>query len=163
MSQASAVLREALIRNFNQARDEVAFSHGERFQSTDDDLVNREVAPGLGAVITSVQPGKTSCPYHLHHAQTEMFVVVEGSGTLRVAGEMLPISVGDVITIPPGGTYPHHIINTSDKQLRYLSISTREQPELCEYPDSQKTMGFVRGGHRVMNRSANNLDYFDGE
>ena len=59
------------------------------------------LAPGtaaskLGASIDVLAPGKRSCPYHLHHAQEEMFVVLEGRGTLRVAGEMLPIEKGDV-------------------------------------------------------------------
>ena len=36
-----------------------------------------------------------------------MFIILEGSGTLRVAGEMLPIRQGDVIFIPPGPEYPH--------------------------------------------------------
>lgn len=39
-------------------------------------------------------PGKRSCPYHFHHVQEEMFVIVEGEGSLRVAGEMLPIKTG---------------------------------------------------------------------
>jgi mannose-6-phosphate isomerase class I len=30
----------------------------------------------------------------------EMFVVLEGSGTLRVAGELLPLKKGDVVFIP---------------------------------------------------------------
>jgi uncharacterized cupin superfamily protein len=83
-------------------------------------------------------PGTRGCPYHLHHAQEEMFVVLEGEGTLRVAGERLPIRTGDVVFIPAGPQYPHQIINTSDAPLRYLSISTMEQPEGCEYPDSGK-------------------------
>ena len=65
-----------------------------------------------------------------------MFIVVEGHGTLRVAGEMLPIRTGDVIFIPPGPDYPHQIINTSDAPLKYLSVSTSETPEIFEYPDS---------------------------
>jgi uncharacterized cupin superfamily protein len=47
-------------------------------------------------------PGKRGCPYHLHHVQEEMFIVLEGQGTLRVAGEMLPVKAGDVVVIPPG-------------------------------------------------------------
>ena len=37
----------------------------------------------------------------IFHAQEEMFVILEGSGTLRVAGEHVPIGAGDVITVPP--------------------------------------------------------------
>ena len=57
-------------------------------------------------------------------------MILAGHGTLRVAGEMLPLRAGDIAFIPPGPDYPHQIINTSDAPLRYLSISTRETPEI---------------------------------
>jgi uncharacterized cupin superfamily protein len=130
------------------------------------------LAPGtaaqkLGASIDILPPGKMSCPYHFHHAQEEMFVVLQGSGTLRVAGEQLPIKTGDVIFIPAGPEYPHHIINTSDVPLQYLSVSTRETPEICEYPDSGKYYAMARGeGARdfdAIQRKGGSVDYWDGE
>jgi len=101
-------------------------------------------------------------PYYMHRVQEEMFVVLEGSGTLRVAGEMLPLAVGDVVFIPPGPEYPHHIINTSDAPLHYLSISTKERPEVCEYPDSGK-VGVFSTDLRLLQRREAGLDYWDGE
>ncbi len=53
-----------------------------------------------------------------------MFVVISGTGTLRVAGEMLPLRTGDVVFIPPGPQYPHQIINTSNEPLQYLSATS---------------------------------------
>jgi uncharacterized cupin superfamily protein len=125
-------------------------------------LSDGTAASKLGAGVDIVAPGKRSCPYHYHLAQEEMFVVLEGTGSLRVAGEMLPVCAGDVIFIPPGPEYPHQLINTSDAPLKYLSISTQESPELCHYPDSGKTGVFAKG-HRLMQREAANLDYWDGE
>ena len=74
-------------------------------------------ATKLGAGYDVLAPGKRSCPYHFHHAQEEMFVILEGDGTLRVAGEMLPVRAGDVVFIPPGPEYPHQFINTSDAPM----------------------------------------------
>ncbi|MCK6430241.1 MAG: auxin-binding protein, partial [Burkholderiaceae bacterium] len=81
---------------------------------------------------------------------------------------MVPIRAGDVISIPPGPEYPHHIVNTSNAPLKYLSISTQETPEICEYPDSGKYAAFARekgplldGGR--MHRPDSDLDYWDGE
>jgi uncharacterized cupin superfamily protein len=91
-----------------------------------------------------------------------MFVVIEGEGHLRVAGEMLPIRAGDVMCIPPGPEYPHQIVNTSQAPLRYLSISTQEEPEVCEYPDSGK-YGVSAGGFSGRQRRDTSLDYWDGE
>ncbi|KPY31639.1 Auxin-binding protein [Pseudomonas syringae pv. papulans] len=96
-----------------------------------------------------------------------MFVIIEGEGSLRVAGEMLPIRTGDIVFIPAGADYPHQIINTSQAPLKYLSISTRETPEVCEYPDSGKYQAMVSvQGTRVFTanqRTTENLDYWDGE
>ena len=104
-----------------------------------------------------------------------MFIVIEGSGTLRVAGEMLPLRAGDVVFIPPGPEYPHQIINTSQAPLKYLSISTHESPEIVEYPDSGKYLaeafsaagvgagaGPVRTFDTVQHRR-DSVDYWDGE
>ena len=130
-------------------------------------LARGTAAKKLGASFDILAPGKCGCPYHLHHAQEEMFVVLEGSGTLRVAGERLPIKAGDTIFIPPGPEYPHQIINTSDAPLKYLSISTMEAPEICEYPDSGKYLAEGSLGSdkpfEVIARLAQSLDYWDGE
>jgi uncharacterized cupin superfamily protein len=120
------------------------------------------VAKKLGAGFDVLAPGMRSCPYHLHHAQEEMFIVIEGAGHLRVAGEMLAIGAGDVMFIPAGHEYPHQIVNTSDAPLSYLSISTQERPELCEYPDSGKFAAFS-GGFNAVQRLSADLDYWDGE
>jgi len=166
MSDAAAVLASRLIRNFNDA----SLEHQVRPPLYD--ALAARLAPGtaaqkLGASIDTVAPGKRSCPYHFHHAQEEMFVILEGHGTMRVAGEMLPLRAGDVVFIPPGPEYPHQIINTSDAALQYLSISTRESPEVCEYPDSGKFLAIAKSGTAplidVIQRVDNTLDYWDGE
>jgi len=117
----------------------------------------------LGASVDTLAPGKRGCPYHFHHAQEELFVVLEGRGTLRVAGELLPIRAGDVVFIPPGPAYPHQIINSSDAPLKYLSISTRESPEICEYPDSGKYLASAGSDFDAIQRGAASVDYWHGE
>jgi len=83
---------------------------------------------------------------------------------------MLAIVAGDVVFVPPGPDYPHQIINTSAVPLKYLSISTRESPEVVEYPDSGKYLARATGtlnGERQdfgrMHRAQDDLDYWDGE
>lgn len=125
-------------------------------------LSDGTAAVKLGAGFDILSPGKRSCPYHFHHAQEEMFIILEGEGTLRVAGEMVPVRAGDVVFIPPGPQYPHQFINTSAAPMRYLSVSTQERPELCEYPDSGKVAGYTRG-LRIIQRPADSLDYWEGE
>ena len=166
MNDKAQALAAQLIRNIHQ----VPLSHDQReplYDSRGARLAEGTAAQKLGASVDILAPGKRSCPYHLHHAQEEMFIVLAGGGTLRVAGELLPITAGDVIFIPPGPAYPHQIINTSEAPLHYLSVSTRESPEICEYPDSGKHQAWsVKAGDTTFStrqRSGQNLDYWEGE
>jgi len=166
MNDTAAALAASLIRNFHTAalqqetREPLYASSGAR-------LARGTAAQKLGCSVDVVPPGMRSCPYHLHHAQEEMFIVVEGSGTLRVAGELLPLVAGDVVFIPPGPEYPHQIINSSDAPLKYLSISTRDPLEICEYPDSGKFLAMAgRDGEPTFDAiqpKAGSLAYWHGE
>jgi uncharacterized cupin superfamily protein len=166
MNEKQTALAARLIRNFNDAGSE-HFVRAPLYESMCGSVAAGTAARKLGASVDTVPPGKRSCPYHFHHANEEMFIVIEGTGTLRVAGEMLPLRAGDMVFIPPGKDYPHQIINTSDAPLKYLSISTVETPEVCEYPDSGKynAMVWSRGARvfRAIQRPGETLDYWDGE
>ncbi len=166
MSTRTAELAALLIRNIDQV-PMVRETRLPLYDSHTSRLARGTAARKLGASYDVLEPGKRGCPYHLHHAQEEMFVILEGAGTLRVAGELLPIKAGDIIFIPAGREYPHQIINTSGAQLKYLSVSTRESPEIAEYPDSDKFLTYASDGQeeqfRAMSRSGEDIDYWDGE
>lgn len=166
MTEKAALLAQRLIRNVERV-DKQRDRRPPLYDSVGARLGTGTAADKLGASFDCVAPGMRSCPYHFHYAQEEMFIILEGSGTLRVAGEMLPIVSGDVIFIPPGPEYPHQIINTSDAPLKYLSVSTREQPELVMYPDSGKYQAMARGNDgeqvRYLQRPSASLDYWQDE
>ena len=162
-------LREQLIRNHDTA-ETVRELRDPLYDTLCARLARGTAARKLGISIDTVPPGKRSCPYHFHHAQEEAFVILEGEGSLRVSGEMLAIVAGDVLFIPPGPDYPHQLINTSARPLKYLSISTRESPEVVEYPDSGKYLAMVSStpagaapAFNRMHRASDDLDYWDGE
>jgi uncharacterized cupin superfamily protein len=159
-------LAHRLIRNFNDIKLRHA-SLEPKYECSHARLTEGTVAKKLGAGVNVVPPGKRACPYHLHHAQEEMFIILEGTGTLRVAGEMLPVKVGDVIVIPPGRDYPHQLINTSAETLKYLAIGTTDEPEICEYPDSGKYLAEVGVATEhpfgVVGRTSTQVDYWEGE
>lgn len=166
MNEKARALAAKLIRNFNEVPEE-RFIREPHYDSSGARLAIGTVACKLGASIDTLAPGKRGCPYHLHHAQEEMFVILEGEGSLRVAGEMLPLRAGDVVFIPAGPEYPHQIINTSTAPLRYLSVSTQDSPEICEYPDSGKFLAkVVQGDARVfsvIHAKGENADYWQDE
>lgn len=163
----AALLRRTLIRNFDDAPKTLE-QRAPLYESLCARLGEGTAAGKLGISIDIVAPGKRSCPYHFHYAQEEAFVVLDGEGMLRVAGQMLALRAGDIAFIPPGPDYPHQIINTSDAPLKYLSISTRDSPEVVVYPDSDKYLLTARhdaSAHRfgAMHRASDDLDYWDGE
>ena len=166
MSAKADELAKKLLRNFNDV-EKTAEVRLPLYETLSARLGTGTAAKHLGASIDIVAAGKRSCPYHFHHAQEEMFVILEGDGTLRVADELIPIKAGDVIFIPPGPEYPHQIINSSEAPLKYLSIGTRHDPEVVEYPDSGKYQAIVSGNAevplRVIQRTGNSLGYWDDE
>ena len=120
-------------------------------------------AKHLGYSYDVVPPGKRACPFHSHRGEEEMFFILRGSGTLRYGGETRRIRAGDVIGCPTGGPETaHQIVNDSDGELAYLSVSTMMPVEICEYPDSNKVGTFAEG-FRHMTRREHHLDYWTGE
>ncbi len=125
-------------------------------------------AKKLGYNLTELPPGKAQCPFHNHHAEEEMFLVLEGEGELRFGAERHRIRKNDVIACPTGGRdVAHQIVNTGTVTLRYLAVSSVADIETCEYPDSDKTM--IRAGRGAdmrlykMFRAETGVEYYDRE
>ena len=122
----------------------------------------------LGYNLTELPPGKAQCPFHNHHGEEEMFLILEGEGELRFGDQRHPIRKHDVIACPAGGReVAHQIINTGSSTLRYLAVSNVVPIETCEYPDSNKIMVAAgpRGSRavRAMFHAETTVDYYDRE
>jgi len=125
-------------------------------------------AQRLGYNLTICPPGKRACPFHNHHVNEEMFMILEGEGLLRFGGEEFPLRKHDVIACPPGKRdVAHQIINTGEVDLKYLSLSTMDPHEVCEYPDSNKVGAFIgeygKMDLRLMFKAEQAVDYMEGE
>lgn len=121
----------------------------------------------LGYSLSIVPPGKRACPFHNHRINEEMFLILEGTGTLRFGAEEYPLKPHDIIACPPGDrSVAHQIINTGDTELKYLSLSTNKPFEICEYPDSDKVLAWSEspgGPIRHITKLESSVDYFEGE
>ncbi len=123
-------------------------------------------AKDLGYSYDVVPPGKCSCPFHSHRGEEEMFFIVKGSGTLRYGDEKRKVRAGDFICCPTGGPETaHQIVNDSDAELAYISVSTMRDAEICEYPDSKKIGAFGAGTQRLrhMTHYDHGVDYWKDE
>lgn len=92
----------------------------------------------LGCSLYEVPPGKETWPYHYHAANEEAVYVLSGTGTVRGPDETQTITAGDYVAFPTGETGGHKIKNESDEGLRFLMVSTMEEPDVTVYPDSEK-------------------------
>lgn len=151
--------------------DEVAFDDVEEngiYTSSRGQISDHIGARKLGYNLTVLPPGKVQCPFHSHHGEEEMFLILEGEGELRFGDRCYPIRKHDVIACPTGGPeVAHQIINTGTQTMRYFALSTLADLEVCEYPDSGKILvaSGKRGerGLRKMLRAENTVDYYDRE
>lgn len=146
--------------------DELKLDHfvkGEKFECNAARIGPLLGAKDLGYSYDVVPPGKRSCPFHSHRGEEELFFIVRGKGLLRYGNETRPIRAGDLICCPTGGPETaHQIVNDSDAELTYLSVSTMLPSEVCEYPDSNK-IGAFADGLRHMARAGDSVDYWTGE
>jgi len=127
---------------------------------------------GLGAMYVTVEPGSRAFPFHNHLGNDEMFVILEGTGSYRFGNQEFVVRAGDVCAAPRGGPETaHQLINTGDKPLKYIGISTSNDPEVVEYPDSGKFAAlavapgpdFMNAHLKYVGRVENSLGYWDGE
>ena len=143
-----------------------------RFGATIAPIADRVGLSGLGCMLLTVEPGRRAFPYHNHVGNDEMFVILEGQGTFRLGESEIPVEAGDVCGAPRGGQdTAHQLVNTGNVPLKYLAISTRNDPDVVEYPESGKFAAiaifpgsdFMSAHLRFVGRLSSQVDYFDGE
>lgn len=157
--------------------DELQFhewSNGKRFAGRMGEIAHAVGAIKLGYNLTVVPAGKRAFPLHHHHAIEEMFYILEGKGEIRIGQERYPIRPGDIINCPTGGPETaHQIINTMDEgDLKYLAVSNVAYPDVCQYPDSGKTLVSHHWNSEgeddntlrfILREGEGKVDYWEGE
>jgi uncharacterized cupin superfamily protein len=112
---------------------------------------------GAGAVRSGLRhavlpAGKDTCPPHWHSGESELFVILDGGGTLRLYNrlgklhEEHPIRPGTVVSRPAGSGIAH-MFRAGDDGMTLLLYGQRVQNEIVFYPRSKKAwvgQAFVR-------------------
>ena len=93
----------------------------------------------LGCSLYEVPDGKRAWLRHYHEGNAEAIFVLDGTGTVTLGpeGDEHDLSAGDYVALPVGeeGT---HAIEGGDGGLRYLMVSTMDEPDITVYPDDDK-------------------------
>jgi len=96
----------------------------------------------LGDVVGSVETGLSHMtipaeaegyPPHCHAAEEELFVVLEGSGTVTLGEESAEVRRGSVVSRPAGTRVPHSF-RAGEEGLAYLAYGTREANDVVYEP-----------------------------
>ena len=148
--------------------DEVELEHWGRSHTAP--LATRERSDQAGFHWERLDPGARGSVPHCHSEEEEIFVILEGEGTLHLwpspsfaAGtgaekEEIPIRPGHVIARPPG-TRVSHWFRAGESGLTMLIYGTRKPNDMAFYPRSNK---IAWRGLGVIGR-IEILDYDDGE
>jgi uncharacterized cupin superfamily protein len=129
----------------------------------------RRTAVRSGLNWVRLPANERGAPPHCHSAEEEIFVVLEGSGSLELwaqpaadrpeePAETHELRPGDVIARPPGTRISHSLL-AGDAGLTYLAYGTRDSNDVCYYPRSGKV--FFRGVGVIARLEQ--LEYSDGE
>ena len=106
----------------------------------------------------TIAPGADGPPPHVHSAEQEIFVVLDGSGEAVIGDETFPLRRGCTVG-RPAGTGVAHQFRGGEEGLAYLAWGTRDPGDLVHYPRSGKIsfrgLGIVARVEQV--------DYWDGE
>lgn len=117
----------------------------------------------------SLPAGEAGAPVHCHSEEEEIFVVLDGEGTLALepapqlarggrAPEEIAIRAGHVISRPPATAIAHGI-RAGDSGIVFLAYGTRRPNDICYYPRSNKI--FFKGVGLIARLE--DLEYLDGE
>ncbi len=106
----------------------------------------------------ALEPGQMGPPPHCHASEEELFLVLDGAGTLLLGDEEVAVGPHDVIA-RPAGTGVAHAFVAGEAGLTYLAYGPNVPDEICYYPRSNKIAFFGVG---VIAR-VEKLDYWDGE
>jgi uncharacterized cupin superfamily protein len=134
------------------------WSRGTTVSSSCRDLGRAAGSRTTGIQLYEVEAGRLNAPPHCHSAEEELFVVLEGEGTLLLGDGEHPVRRGHVVARPPG-TRVAHAFRAGDAGLTLLAYGTREPNDICFYPRSGK-ISFRGVG--VIGR-IEPLDYWQGE
>jgi len=124
-----------------------------QMQVENTDLAKQLEASSLDARLWRLRPGQASTR-HRHREQEELYVVMEGTGRMRVDDEALTLQTGSAVLVGPGSV--RQVFNdTQDEALWLVAGAPPEAANTLEmseeeldflYPDGPKAMPPELGG-----------------
>ena len=120
----------------------------------------------LGATIYELEQGNSNCPYHYEYGNEEWLLVLSGKLTVRHPGGETELGPGDLACFPNGPDGAHKLTNKGADPVRLVMLSTKNEPSMAVYPDSDKIAAWPGPGGEedvIRVRRESKVDYWDRE
>lgn len=129
--------------------------HAKNYSTSVAEIANLWQTKKLGFHIEILNPKSFSCPYHKHHEEEELFIILKGSGTVRQDDEFYRVKEGDLVFFKTG--VAHQFYNHTDSPMLFFALSNQSNKEICTYPDSSKMLK-KDGKNRVITQNDLEID-----
>ena len=135
------------------------------YQAAADHTFRRFGAKRSGGRVYVLPPGEALCPYHYEYGSEEWVLVLTGTPTLRDPEGERELAPGDLVFFPEGPQGAHKLSNAGAQDARICMFSTRQDPAVIVYPDSDKIAAFSGFGRDDVNlfREDGGRDYYERE
>jgi len=145
---------------FGRASKNISVALGREPESLD--LMKRHP---FDLALVRIPKGKSLCPYHAHAAESELYLVVSGRGSIRDKDGSTIVTEGDAFFFQPGEA--HQLTNAGEEDFIYYVVADNPRSggnvgDSCYYPDSGKWAVAKEDGEEVIVKGKE-TDYFDGE
>ncbi len=107
--------------------------------------------------IDYVPPKAYSTKYHSHSQQEEFFMILSGTGILRLQGKERVVNKGDFFAKPAAQNIAHTFYNSGNEILIILDVGTNEKEDTCYYPDEDVYMQKSNEQRRVFRGADSDL------
>lgn len=121
-------------------------------------------AKELGGTVYELAPGEKICAYHYEYGNEEWLLGLEGEPMLRTPDGERPLKPGDVVVFLEGPSGAHNVINRTDETARVVIFSTKREPAVAVYPDSDKIGVWTPNDEDdLMAFRSSQVEYLEGE
>ena len=113
----------------------------------------------MAMYVYDLRPGGSSSPYHYEYEE-EWLLVIDGTIVVRTPDGEETVERGELVRFPAGPDGAHKASNRHSETARIVIFSTKNEPAVAVYPDSDK-IGIWPPGKLF--RAGDAVDYWDGE
>lgn len=114
-------INKGTIYSFDKKSMGRCIAHGGESPILTTRVLERMESSDIRFIDFTILPPKSDIGIHTHEAESqEFYIILSGSGTVSLDGQISAVKAGDVIVNRPGGT--HSLVNSGDEELHMVVL-----------------------------------------